>query len=155
MGQKRVIGANNQLCWHLSPDLKRFKELTLGKPMIIGRKTFESLPGLLPGRTHIVISRDAKPDQERVKYVSDLAQAIDLAKAENADEVMIIGGAQIYALSLPLANRIYLTEVNIHVPEGDAFFPDLDESWVVTEESAPLTDEKSNLTYIYKRFERL
>jgi len=154
MGHNRVIGADNKLCWHLGPDLKRFKELTLGKPMIMGRKTFESLPGLLPGRTHIVITRDPKEDQERVRYVSDLDQALALAAAENGEETMVIGGAQIYALALPLANRVYLTEVDIDVPHGDAFFPLLGAAWVVTEKSDQQRDEKSGLSYSYKTYER-
>lgn len=129
-----VIGFNNQMPWHLPPDLKHFKALTLGKPMIMGRKTFASLPGVLPGRPHIVISRQAQ-DMQPPCYSSDsLAQALitaeqlcssaDMGNPEAEKEAMIIGGGEIYRLALPKADRVYLTRVHLN-PEGDTWFPEL------------------------------
>ncbi len=131
--KNNVIGRNNQLPWHLPGDLQYFKAMTLGKPVIMGRKTFESIGKPLPGRDNIVISRQADYPSEGIKLVSSLDQAVALGESINlingADEVMIIGGAQIYAESLDLADRVYLTRVHRYV-EGDAYFPDLDaELW--------------------------
>lgn len=154
MGNDRVIGADNRLAWHLPPDLKRFKQLTMNKPMIMGRKTFESLPGLLPGRLHIVISRHKGVDQDRVIFVSSVREAIEAASKQPSEEIMVIGGAQIYTLFQPLADILYLTEVEIHVADGDAFFPELDENWRVMTQDEPLTDEKSGLIYSYKTYVR-
>lgn len=126
MGQSRFIGAENKLLWHLAPDLKRFKDLTMGKPMIMGRKTFESLPGLLPNRTHIVISRKKKVNQEWVKYVSSFKEAVQYASNIFPHEIMVIGGGAIYELALPFAEKVYLTEVDFPVPEhaeAKVFFP--------------------------------
>ena len=128
--QNNVIGKNNQLPWYLPGDLQYFKAMTLGKPVIMGRKTFESIGKPLPGRDNIVISRQADYSAEGIKLVSSLAAAIELGESINlingAEEVMIIGGAQIYAESLDLADRVYLTRVHRHV-EGDAFFPEMEE----------------------------
>jgi len=127
--QNNVIGLNNQLPWHLPGDLQYFKAMTLGKPVIMGRKTFESIGKPLPGRDNIVISRQADYAAEGIKLVSSLKQAIELGESINlingAQEVMIIGGAQIYAESLRMADRVYLTRVHREV-EGDAYFPELE-----------------------------
>jgi len=131
--ENNVIGRNNQLPWYLPGDLQYFKAMTLGKPVIMGRKTFESIGKPLPGRDNIVISRQADYAAEGIKLVSSLAAAIELGESINlingAEEVMIIGGAQIYAEALGLADRVYLTRVHRRV-EGDAHFPELDlEQW--------------------------
>ncbi len=124
--ENRVIGINNRLPWHLPQDLKYFKQVTLGKPIIMGRKTFESIGRPLPGRRNIVISRNAGYRADGVTVVPDLAAAIELAEAichtEGVDEAMVIGGAQIYAQALPRADRLYLTQVHAEVA-GDAWFP--------------------------------
>ncbi len=110
-----VIGADGKLPWHIPADLKRFKSLTMGKPMIMGRKTFESLPGLLPGRRHIVLTRRRDWAAEGAEVAHNVDSALALA---GEGEVAVIGGAEIYALFLPVADRIELTEV--HMPfEGD------------------------------------
>jgi len=119
-----TIGANGQLPWHIPADLRRFKALTMGKSMIMGRKTFESLPGLLPGRRHVVLTRDAGWQADGAEVVRDMAEALALA----GDEAAVIGGAEIVALALPLASRIELTEVHAEVP-GDTFLPPLGPSW--------------------------
>ncbi|MET0371236.1 MAG: dihydrofolate reductase [Sphingobium sp.] len=117
-----VIGAEGAIPWHLPADLKRFKALTLGTAMVMGRKTFDSLPGLLPGRRHIVLTRDRSWQADGAEVVHDVDAAIALA---NAQDLSVIGGAEIYRLFLPLADRIELTEVHIQ-PEGDAViaYPD-------------------------------
>ena len=117
-----VIGAGGGMPWHISADFRRVKSLTMGKPLVMGRKTFDSLPGLLPGRRHIVITRDAAWQADGAERAGSLAEALKLA---NAPQIVIFGGAQIYAEALPLAHRIELTEVHA-APEGDTRFPDFD-----------------------------
>lgn len=121
-----MIGRNNALPWHLSEDLRYFKQVTMGKPIVMGRKTYESIGRPLPGRTNIVISRDPGYLAEGVKSVTSLAAALELAEQvaliDGARELMVIGGAQIYAEALPIADRLYLTEVHAEV-EGDAYLP--------------------------------
>ncbi|WP_030538689.1 dihydrofolate reductase [Sphingobium sp. DC-2] len=114
-----VIGKDGGLPWRLPADLRHFKALTLGHPMVMGRKTFDSLPGLLPGRRHIVLTRDAQGRGEGAEIAHDAASAIRIAAAS---PVMVIGGAEIYQLFLPLATRIELTEVHIDA-QGDAAIP--------------------------------
>jgi len=120
-----TIGVDGKLPWHIPADLRRFKALTLGKPMIMGRKTFESLPGLLPGRRHIVLTRDPRWQAAGAEVAADLDAALALAGGE---EAAIIGGAEIFALALPRAGRIELTEVHAEVP-GDTFLPPLCPGW--------------------------
>ncbi|NIJ16851.1 dihydrofolate reductase [Sphingobium vermicomposti] len=114
-----VIGKDGGLPWRLPADLKHFKALTLGHPMIMGRRTFDSLPGLLPGRRHIVLTRDPQWAGEGAETAPDIATAIQIA---NASPVMVIGGAEIYRLFLPIATRIELTEVHIEA-QGDVAIP--------------------------------
>lgn len=118
--QNGVIGRRGKLPWHIPADLKRFKALTMGSAMVMGRKTFDSLPGLLPGRRHIVLTRDRGWHAEG----AEVAHGVDAALAMAASErVSVIGGADIFALFLPIADRIELTEVLDDVP-GDTFMPD-------------------------------
>jgi dihydrofolate reductase len=126
-GRNRVIGAAGQLPWRLKDDLSHFKRTTMGAPVIMGRKTWESLPKRpLPGRANIVVSRDWNYDAVEARVYSSVTPAINAAKAmalrAGQTEVFVIGGAAIYELALPLADRIYLTEVDAS-PDGDAFFP--------------------------------
>ncbi len=131
MAQNRVIGRNNSLPWHLPEDLKYFKRITMGKPVIMGRKTYESIGKPLPGRANIVITRNPNVSIEGVRVVNSLNQAMTLcesiAEIDGVAEAMVIGGAEIYALAMPLADRLYLTEVHAEV-EGDATFPEFDRS---------------------------
>ena len=141
MAENRVIGRNNDLPWKIPEDLKHFKALTMGKPIIMGRKTFESIGRPLPGRTNIVITRNDDWDAEGVNIVDTVEAAIDEAAEEGAEEAMIIGGAAIYEQTLDLADRIYLTEVMDEF-EGDTFFPDLDEGqWGEVERQGPFETE--------------
>lgn len=125
LASNRVIGRDNTLPWHLSGDLKYFKRITMGKPLLMGRKTYESIGRPLPGRTNIVLSRQEGFSPLGVQSVSTLPQALHLAEAEQAVELMVIGGEAIYREMLPMAHRLYLTEVHGAV-EGDAWFPALE-----------------------------
>ena len=121
-----VIGANNQLLWHISDDLKRFKAITSGSPIIMGRKTFESLGRPLPNRHNIVVTRNEQfPLPEGVTRANSLADAIE--KAQGEKEIFVIGGGQIYKQSIELADKIYITEVD-QTPEGDTVFPEIDKN---------------------------
>ncbi len=119
-----VIGRDNGLIWHLGSDLRRFKALTIGKPMLMGRRTFESIGKPLPGRRSLVLTRDRGFSAAGIETVHDWDAAL---AAAGADTLMVVGGAEIYALALPHADRIHLTEVDA-APEGDTFFPDFDRS---------------------------
>jgi dihydrofolate reductase len=118
-----VIGRDGGLPWHLSADLKHFKAVTMGSAMVMGRKTFESLPGLLPGRRHIVLTRDSGWQAPGAEVAADVATALALAGGEA--RVSVIGGAEIFRLFLPLADRIELTQVHAS-PEGDTVMPPFD-----------------------------
>ncbi len=121
-----VIGNDGELPWRLSDDLKRFKAVTMGKPIVMGRKTFESIGRPLPGRQNIVITRQDNFEADGCDVVQSTAEAVEVAVG--AEEIMVIGGSEIYAAFLPIADRIYLTRVHTEV-EGDAFFPSLDETF--------------------------
>ena len=118
-----AIGKGNALPWHLPDDLKRFKALTLGKPVLMGRKTAESLGRALPGRTNLVLTRSGRVPFEGMQAVNSFPAAIEAAGGEGASELCVIGGGEIYALALPLAQRLHLTHVETAVEDADAFFP--------------------------------
>ena len=119
-----VIGADGSIPWHISEDFRRLKALTMGKPLVMGRKTFESLPGLLPGRRHIVVTRNPGWSSEGAEAAPSLTAALKLA---NAPHIVVFGGEALFAEALPLADRIELTEVHLS-PSGDARFPAFDRS---------------------------
>lgn len=129
MAQNRVIGRNNNLPWYLPQDLKYFKAVTMGKPIIMGRKTYDSIGKPLPGRPNIVITRNTDWQAEGVSVVHSLEQALELGESlveiNGGDELMLIGGAQLYTTALPQTDRLYLTQVHAEV-EGDAYFPEFD-----------------------------
>ena len=120
-----VIGKDGAMPWHLPADLRRFKQLTIGAPMIMGRKTFDSLPGLLPGRRHIVITRDKAWEEDGAEPVNSVQAAL---KTANAPHVCVIGGAEVFGLFLDKADRIELTEVH-SAPDGDTFAPAIGNIW--------------------------
>lgn len=127
-GDNGVIGVDGRLPWHLSADLRRFKRMTVGKPVVMGRKTFASIGKPLPGRHNIVLTRDRAWRADGVTVAANLAEAVAAAGLDpraRAPEIMVIGGGEIYALTLPSATRIELTEVHLS-PAGDARFPPLD-----------------------------
>ena len=129
MANNRAIGKDNQLLWHLPEDLKYFKRITMGKPIIMGRKTFESIGRPLPGRLNIVVTSQTDWSCSGVKVVHTVEEAIILADAQayidGADEIMIIGGAQLYETALPKADKLYITRVDADI-EGDVYFPKID-----------------------------
>ena len=152
MDRNRLIGRNNQLPWHLPADLAHFKQVTMGKPIIMGRKTYDSIGRPLPGRTNIVLTRSADFRAEGVLTAHTLEQALDYVSEE--DEVMIIGGSTIYELALPRADRLYLTYVEITC-EGDAWFPEFDiERWRVVASEQHRADEKNSSDYRFVNYER-
>ncbi len=137
--RNNVIGRDNALPWHLSEDLRHFRQTTMGKPMIMGRKTFDAIGRPLPGRTTLVVTRQRDWRREGVVVCASLAQALAEARrhlAADSDEIIIAGGEEIYRQSLDLADQVYLTRVEMEV-EGDAFFPELDGAdWEKGEEEA-------------------
>ena len=142
LGRNRAIGYQNQLPWRLPTDLQRFKQLTLGHHILMGRKTFESIGRPLPGRTSIIITRQLDYKAEGGLTAHSLDEAIALAKSRGEQEAFIIGGADIYAQAIPRADRMYLTFVEAE-PEADAFFPTFDETgWETIEEVLFTADEK-------------
>jgi dihydrofolate reductase len=150
---RRAIGKGNALPWHLPDDLKRFKSLTLGRPLLMGRKTAESLGRALPGRRNLVLTRSGK-----VPFVGmDAVTSLDAAMAIVGDQgVMVIGGGDVFALALPLATRMYLTHVETVVDDADAFFPAFDASrWRVTSRESHPADGKHAFAFEFVDYERL
>ena len=117
-----VIGKNGCIPWQIPSDLKNFRNMTLGKPIIMGKKTYMSLPKALPGRDNIVLTSEAPPAVNGFIFASDMHEALRIAEGCKGDEVMVIGGESVYKEALPMACRVYLTEVHAHL-DGDAFFP--------------------------------
>ena len=156
VSKNNMIGKDNSIPWFIPEDLKRFKEITMGKKMIMGRKTFESLPGVLPGRKHIILTRnkDYKVDNENVEVYYDFDDLINKFK-DSEEEVFIIGGSEIYNKFYKHANKLFLTEVDLEV-DGDTTFPiiDLNEWNLVNSSSKNISKSKSNIPYIYKDFTR-
>ncbi len=153
LAENRVIGRDNRLPWHLPADLKHFKALTMGKPMLMGRRTWESLPGLLPGRPHLVLTREPTYRAAGCTVVHALDEALEAARA--ASELMIIGGAALYAQTLPLAARLQLTLVHA-VVEGDALFPDYrSEDWRETAREPHPADRANACAYSFVTLDRV
>ncbi|AJH02079.1 diacylglycerol kinase [Clostridium beijerinckii] len=150
IAKDNVIGKDNKLLWHISEDLKRFKKITTGKKMIMGRKTFESLPGILPNREHIVLTRDNNfnVDSDKVTIEHDFNSVLQ-RYSECEYEVFVIGGAEIYKQFLPYAKKLYLTKVDEEF-EGDTYFPGINYSNYNTEyTSEKFIDEKNGLHYTF------
>jgi len=147
-----VIGRDNGLPWHLPEDLKRFKRLTMGKPMVMGRRTFESIGKPLPGRLNIVVTRDTNYRREGVTAVHDVDGA--LRAAGDAPEVMVIGGAELFRALLPRAGRIHLTRVHGNI-EGNVMWPALDErDWAVVERETHAADERHAYAMTFEVWEK-
>ncbi len=152
--ENRVIGKNNTLIWHLPADLKRFKALTAGHVIIMGRKTFESIGKPLPNRTTIVISRQADLQIDGAIIAHSIEEAILKAKSITREDIFIVGGAEIYALSLALADQILVTQLH-DIFEGDAYFPEIPvASWEITEKERGITDEKNAYQFSYITYTR-
>ncbi|MGB4843529.1 MAG: dihydrofolate reductase [Ferruginibacter sp.] len=148
--ENNAIGKNNQLLWHLPNDLKFFKNTTWGMPVIMGRKTFESVNKPLPGRFNIVITRQADWKADGVIVATDLQDALKKASATNCKEFFIIGGGEIYKQAYEIAGKIYLTRVHTAI-DGDTFFPAVDETkWQLTSSQDFETDEKHKYAYSFQ-----
>lgn len=143
LDRNHAIGKGNDLPWRLPDDLKRFKALTLGKPVLMGRKTAQSLGRALPGRTNLVLTRSGKVPFEGMQAVDSVEAAIEAAREAGADELCVIGGGEIYALTLPIADKLHLTHVDTVVEQADAFFPQFEPAdWIVTARDKHVVDEK-------------
>lgn len=150
MDRNRGIGLDNRLPWRLSADLKRFRELTMGRHIIVGRKTFESIGRPLPGRRMIVVTRDKAYRAEGCDLAHSIEDAVSLARERGESEVFICGGAEIYAQSIGIADRMYLTFVDAEV-EADIFFPEFDErEWIELESFHHPADEKNEYAFDFK-----
>jgi dihydrofolate reductase len=149
MSENRVIGNNNELIWKLSSDLKRFKELTTGHPVVMGRKTYESIGRPLPNRRNIIITRNSEYEVEGCEVVSSLEEALLLTN----NDCFIIGGGEIYKQSLEIADKVYLTVVHKDF-EGDTSFPELNETWVSIDSKDFEADEKNEYNYSFIEYER-
>lgn len=148
----KVIGAGGNLPWKISDDLKRFKRLTMGKPIVMGRLTWDSIGRPLPGRQNIIITRQRDLSATGCDIVDTPAAALRLAN--DAEEVMIIGGSQIYDLFLSKAGRIYLTRVHAEI-EGDAYFPDIDDNeWALVERESHGPSEANEFAFDFLTYER-
>jgi dihydrofolate reductase len=155
MDERGGIGFHNRLPWHLSADLKRFRELTMGHHILMGRKTYETIGRALPGRTTLVLTRNQDFKAENVLVASSLAAALELVMKRGEDEAFIIGGGQTYTQALPLADRIYLTRVHATV-EVDAHFPPIDyRLWRQTRLSAHPADEKNDFPFSFYLLEKI
>lgn len=156
MDRNRAIGKDNALPWHLPDDLKRFKALTLGKPLLMGRKTAESLGRALPGRRNLVLTRSGQVPFDGMQAVGSVEQAQNIARQDGASQLSVIGGAEIYALTLPRASRLYLTHVHTVVEGADTFFPQCDASaWRETARDAHAADARHAFEFEFVDYVRL
>ena len=158
VAENNAIGINNKMPWYLPGDLRYFKAVTMGKPIVMGRKTFESLGKPLPGRTNIVITRNPQYSRDGIRVAHSLEDALSLAESiamiDGINELMVIGGAEIYRQALSKAERLYLTRVYQSF-EGDAFFPEIDENqWTETAREDQKTEDDQHLTYSYLVLDR-
>lgn len=157
VAENNAIGRHNKLPWHLPGDLKFFKRTTIGKPVIMGRKTFESLGRPLPGRLNIVLTGNknlAVP--EGVLLCDDINVAIERLQNENADECFIIGGGKVFETTMPLIDQMYITKVHTRVPDADTFFPNIDHThWKLTWEENHKADGQHKYDYTFQKYERV
>jgi dihydrofolate reductase len=151
MASNRAIGLNNQMPWHLSADLKRFKQITMGHPIIMGRKTFEAIGKPLPGRTNIIVSRNLAYQQEGCIVVDSIQAAINHG-CRLADEVFVIGGATLYEATLPFADTLYITQINQEF-DGDTFFPQLNMVFWTEIKREEAVDDNLKLSYSFLKFQ--
>lgn len=153
MGLNREIGVDNQLPWHLPKDLKHFKEITSGHPIIMGRKTYESIGKPLPNRTNIVISRKKDWFEEGILIVGSIKEAIKFGQKIDED-IFIIGGGNIFEQTMDIADKLEVTEIKTNI-EADTFFPKIDPKiWTKTDEICHEKDEKNNFDFCFQTFQR-
>ena len=155
ISDNNAIGKDNALLWHISADMKFFRKQTLGSPVIMGRKTFESIGRALPGRVNIVISRSYDSGED-VEVVNSLEEAFALAESTNLEKCFVMGGGQIYAQAISLADRLVVTHVHTVIEDADTFFPPIDPSvWTVADRSELFTDEESGYTFEFVEYVRV
>ena len=155
-GNNQEIGKDNDIPWYLPADLKYFKKVTTGHPIIMGRKCFDSIGRALPNRTNIIVSRNPEFYIEGCILTHSVDAALSVAKQSGASEAFIIGGGQIYKWGLPLSNKLYITEIDIDIPNADIFFPKIDYSqWHLKEEVKYSKDDKNAYDYCFKLYERI
>jgi len=159
MDRNRVIGRDGDLPWRLPSDLKHFKRVTLGKPCLMGRKTWESLPFPLPGRPNLVLTRDQDYDAPKAQIFTDMREMIgcgfELAGASGVDEVMLIGGAQLYGSLLQYCDRLYVTHVDAEVTGGDAYFPSIDAKiWETVSTEGPIQAQNDDHAFTVAIYDR-
>lgn len=157
VSDNHAIGINNQLPWHLPNDLKFFKKTTLGKPVLMGRKTFESLGRPLPGRLNIVISHQKDLNlPDGVLLFHTISEGMERMEKENTDEGFIIGGGKIFEETLNLVDRLYITKVHANIEGANTFFPDIDHThWKLVWEEKNSADEKHQFAYTFQQLERI
>ena len=154
ISDNNAIGKDNDLLWHISADMKFFRRQTLGSPVIMGRKTFESIGRALPGRVNIVISRGFDTGED-VEVVSSLEDAFATAASTNLEKCFVMGGGQIYSQAMHFADRLIVTHVHTVIDEADTFFPPIDPSvWTVAQRSELFTDEESGYTFEFVEYEK-
>lgn len=155
LDRNRAIGRGNALPWHLPDDLKRFKALTLGKPVLMGRKTAESLGRALPKRRNLVLTRSGRVPFEGMEAVASIEDALRLAEADGAGELCVIGGGELYALALPMATRMHLTHVDTAIDDGDALFPAfVADGWCEVSRSHHAADDTHAFSFDFVDYER-
>lgn len=148
VAQNNAIGRRNNLLWHISEDLKYFKKVTMGHPVIMGRKTFESIGRPLPGRKNIVVSKSGAFNNPNVEKAEDLDTLLKSLRRKRKEEYFVIGGASIYASAMQYAHKLYITRIYSKAEDADAFFPEIDEKlWTVLEKSSVLHDEENNIDF--------
>ena len=154
IADNNAIGRNNELLWHISEDLRFFKRTTLGSPVFMGRKTFESIGRALPGRVNIVVSRGFSTGEE-VEVVNSLEDAFAVAEDTNLEKCFVIGGGQIYAQALDFADRLVVTHVHTVIEDADTFFPAINpEIWNVVQRSEMFTDEETGYQFEFVEYEK-
>lgn len=150
-----VIGNRGKIPWRLPDDMRRFREITSGHPVVMGRKTYESIGKPLPERENIIVTRQEKYEAPGCVVVHTLEKALDAARANGTEEAFVIGGAELYREAVPLADKLYLTKINEDF-KGDAFFPEINqEEWKKTAEEKGIEDEKNSHSHTFFIFEKL
>lgn len=149
-----AIGRGGDQPFHIREDFRRFKALTMGRPIIMGRRTFEALPkGALPGRRNIVVSRNADYHPEGAERVGSIEEAVEMCRG--VEEIMIIGGGQIYRQAMPLASQLLITEVDATVPDADTFFPAIDaDNWIRSAASETFHDDREHVNFAFLTYTR-
>jgi dihydrofolate reductase len=151
MDENRAIGKDNDLPWYLPNDLKHFKKTTMGKPIVMGRKTYESIGKPLPGRENIVVTRDQSYEAEGTTIVHSVDEVLQI----NAEEICVIGGSEIFKQFLPVADRLYITEIH-HTFEADTYFPELnDNEWNEVSRTVGIVDEKNKYPHEFVVYEKI